>query len=91
MILETLGSVLVGLALSWAATRHLSERLPARRAVFTTGTLGAVFGAYVTHVALGPGNPAATLIGSAAIGAVLLSLLIRPGPRARGLRRAFPF
>ncbi|TXS56787.1 hypothetical protein [Streptomyces sp. t39] len=91
MLLETLGSVLIGLALSWAATRHLSERLPSRRAVFTTGTVGALFGAYVTHVALGPGHEAATLIGSAAIASVLLSLLLRPATSARRLHRAFPF
>jgi hypothetical protein len=91
--LESLGSVLLGLALSWAAVRHLADRLPSRRAVFATGTLGALFGAYVTHVALGPGYPLATLMGAVAIGAVLLSLLIRPSTRTRThtLSRAFPF
>ncbi|MEU0374341.1 hypothetical protein ABZ070_29615 [Streptomyces sp. NPDC006283] len=89
MLLETLGSVLLGLALSWAASHHLADRLPSRRAVFTTGTVGALFGAYVTHVALGPGHVLATLLGAVAIGAVLLSLLIRPSPRR--LRRAYPF
>jgi hypothetical protein len=87
--LESLGSVLLGLALSWAAVHHLGDRLPSRRAVFATGTLGALFGAYVTHVALGPGYTLATLLGAVAIGAVLLSLLIRPSTRR--LRRAFPF
>ncbi|MFF3324724.1 hypothetical protein [Streptomyces sp. NPDC002889] len=89
MIWASLGSVLIGLALSWAAARHLSDRLPSRRAVFATGTLGTLFGAYVTHVAIGPGHVAATLAGAAAIGAVLLSLLIRPSTRR--LHRAFPF
>ncbi|MEV6396907.1 hypothetical protein AB0M39_19330 [Streptomyces sp. NPDC051907] len=88
MLLETLGSVLLGLALSWAAARHLSERLPSRRVVFATGPVGALFGAYVTHAALGPGHVVATLAGALAIGAVLLSLLIRPS--GRRLRRAFP-
>ena len=89
MLLESLGSVLLGLALSWLAVRHLADRLPSRGAVFTTGALGALFGAYVTHVALGPGHSLATLLGAVAIGAVLLSLLIRPSTRT--LRRAFPF
>jgi hypothetical protein len=89
VLLEALGSVLLGLALSWAASRHLPDRLPARRVVFSTGPLGALFGAYVTHAALGPGHFLATLVGAAAIGAVLLSLLIRPSTRR--LRRAFPF
>jgi hypothetical protein len=89
VIWATFGSVLLGLALSWAAAHHLSDRLPARRVVFATGTLGTLFGAYVTHVAIGPGHVAATLVGAVAIGAVLLSLLIRPSPRR--LRRAFPF
>ncbi|MGN9792496.1 hypothetical protein ACWGH4_15620 [Streptomyces sp. NPDC054847] len=89
MLLESLGSVLLGLALSWAAVHHLGDRLPSRRAVFATGAAGALFGAYVTHVALGPGHSLATLLGAVAIGAVLLSLLIRPSTRR--LRRAFPF
>ncbi|MFF0449447.1 hypothetical protein ACFYT4_24060 [Streptomyces sp. NPDC004609] len=89
MLLEALGSVLLGLALAWAAERHLSDRLPARRVVFLTGSLGALFGSYVTHVALGPGHLAGTLIGAVLIGAVLLSLLLRPS--GRRLRRAFPF
>lgn len=86
---ETLGAVLLGLALSWAAAHHLSDRLPSRRVVFTTGTLGALFGAYVTHAALGTGHILATLVGAVAIGAVLLSLLIRPSTRRLG--RALPF
>ncbi|MFD0430367.1 hypothetical protein ACFQ60_31450 [Streptomyces zhihengii] len=45
----------------------------------------------MTHVALGPGREAATLVGSAAIAAVLLSLLLRPARSARRLHRAFPF
>ncbi|MGI5402743.1 hypothetical protein ACQEVG_25495 [Streptomyces sp. CA-135486] len=89
MLLEALGSVLLGLALAWAATRHLPDRMPSRRVVFTTGPIGALFGAYVTHAALGPGHILAVLVGAVAIGAVVLSLLIRPS--ARRLRRAFPF
>ncbi|MFI6285303.1 hypothetical protein ACIBCM_11180 [Streptomyces sp. NPDC051018] len=89
MLLEALGSVLLGLALAWAADRHVPDRLPARRVVFLTGSLGSLFGAYVTHVALGPGHLAGTLIGAVLIGAVLLSLLLRPS--GRRLRRALPF
>ncbi|MCM2411896.1 MULTISPECIES: hypothetical protein [unclassified Streptomyces] len=86
MILETLGSVVFGLALSWAALRSLSRRLPARRTVFGAGALGALFGAYLTHSVLGPGHAAATLVGSVLISAVTLSLLIRP--RSRRLSRS---
>ncbi|TQK52057.1 hypothetical protein FBY35_2483 [Streptomyces sp. SLBN-118] len=89
MLLEALGSVLLGLALAWIAVRQLPDRLPPRRVVLTAGSLGALFGAYVTHAALGPGYTLAVLVGAAAIGAVLLSLLIRPSTRR--LRRAFPF
>lgn len=83
MILETLGSVVLGLALAWAALRSLPERLPSRRAVLGTGALGALFGAFLMHTVLGGGHAAATLVGSALVGAVTLSLLIRP--RGRGL------
>ncbi|MGW6565343.1 hypothetical protein [Streptomyces sp. NPDC054975] len=86
MFLEALGSALLGFALAWAAVHRLPDRLPARAVVLTTGTLGAVFGALVTHGALGPGHALATLLGAVAIAAVLLSLLIRPA--SRRLRRS---
>ncbi|WP_240134804.1 hypothetical protein [Streptomyces sp. MUM 178J] len=89
MLWEALGSVLLGLALSWAAAHHLPDRLPSGRVVYATGPVGALFGAYVTHAALGPGHLLATLAGALAIGAVLLSLLIRPSG-SRRLRRALP-
>ncbi|MEU3604320.1 hypothetical protein AB0E83_02455 [Streptomyces sp. NPDC035033] len=88
MFLEALGSALLGLALAWAAAHRLSDRLPARGAVLVTGALGAVFGALVTHGALGPGHFLATLVGAVAVAAVLLSLLVRPA--ARRLRRSSP-
>ncbi|MFE7352828.1 hypothetical protein ACFU8Q_06400 [Streptomyces sp. NPDC057543] len=78
MILEPLGSVVLGLALAWVALRSLPDRLPSRRAVLTTGALGALFGAFLMHSVLGPGHLVATLIGAALIGAVTLSLLVRP-------------
>ncbi|MEU1470695.1 hypothetical protein ABZ434_20975 [Streptomyces sp. NPDC005761] len=86
MILETLGSVVLGLALAWAALHTLSPRLPSARAVLGTGALGALFGAGLTHSVLGPGHAAATLVGSVLISAVTLSLLLRP--RNRRLRRS---
>ncbi|MFI6864087.1 hypothetical protein ACIBKZ_30020 [Streptomyces sp. NPDC050421] len=86
MILETLGSVVLGLALAWAALHTLSPRLPSRRAVLGTGALGALFGAYLTHSVLGSGHAAATLVGSVLISAVTLSLLLRP--RSRRLSRS---
>ncbi|MFJ6520336.1 hypothetical protein ACIQJ4_19045 [Streptomyces filamentosus] len=88
MFLEALGSALLGLALAWAALHRLPDRLPARRTVLLTGGLGAVFGALVTHGALGPGHYLATLVGAVAVAAVLLSLLVRPA--ARRLRRSSP-
>ncbi|MFF9067231.1 hypothetical protein ACF09E_17940 [Streptomyces sp. NPDC014891] len=86
MLLEALGSALLGFALAWAAVHRLPDRLPVRARVLATGTLGAVFGALVTHGALGPGHFLATLVGAVAVAAVLLSLLIRPA--SRRLRRS---
>ncbi|MFF2405605.1 hypothetical protein [Streptomyces sp. NPDC058092] len=86
MILEPLGSVVLGLALAWVALRSLPDRLPSRRAVLTTGALGALFGAFLMHSVLGPGHVVATLIGAALVGAVTLSLLVRP--RSRHLSRS---
>ncbi|MET9916608.1 hypothetical protein ABZZ04_05925 [Streptomyces sp. NPDC006435] len=86
MILEPLGAVVLGLALAWVALRSLPHRLPSRRAVFTTGALGALFGMFLTHSVLGPGHGVATLIGAVLVGAVTLSLLVRP--RNHGLSRS---
>ncbi|MEU6621680.1 hypothetical protein ABZ926_13025 [Streptomyces litmocidini] len=86
MFLEALGSALLGFALAWVAAQRLSDRLPVRALVLVTGALGGVFGALVTHGALGPGHFLATLIGAVAVAAVLLSLLIRPA--SRRLRRS---
>ncbi|MEU7295104.1 hypothetical protein [Streptomyces exfoliatus] len=86
MLLEALGSALLGFALAWVAVQRLADRLPVRGRVLATGTLGGVFGALVTHGALGPGHFLATLIGAVAVAAVLLSLLIRPATRR--LRRS---
>ncbi|WP_066947304.1 hypothetical protein [Streptomyces lushanensis] len=87
MIWVTLGSALLGLGLSGAAAQLLSHRLPSYRTVFTAGPLGALFGAYLTYMALGPGHVLATLAGALLVAAVLLSLLVRPTGR---LHRAMP-
>ncbi|MDX2597653.1 MULTISPECIES: hypothetical protein [Streptomyces] len=84
MILEALGSALLGLLLAWAATRRLAHRLPARPLVLSTGVAGALFGDFVTHSALGTGGVLLSLLGAAVVSAASLSLLLRP---ARHLRR----
>ncbi|MGC5346137.1 hypothetical protein PZB75_21590 [Streptomyces sp. AM 4-1-1] len=81
MIWEALGSVVLGLALSWASLRSLPNRLPTRRTVFATGPLGALFGLFLMHSVLGPGHVPANLVGAALVGAVTLSLLVRPRGR----------
>ncbi|MET9804823.1 hypothetical protein [Streptomyces sp. NPDC006368] len=83
MLWEALGSVVLGLVLSWAALQRLADRLPPRRPVLVTGTLGALFGALVTHGAVGPGHTLGTLLGALVVDAVLLSLLLRPTRRLR--------
>lgn len=88
MILEALGAILLGLGASWGALQLLPHRLPSRRLVLAAGPLGALFGAVLTHAALGPGHTVATLIGAVAVGAVLLSLLLRPAGHV--LRRPMP-
>jgi hypothetical protein len=78
VILEFLGSVVLGVALAWLALRSLPQRLPSGRTVFAAGALGALFGAFLMHSVLGPGHTVATLVGAVSVGAVTLSLLIRP-------------
>jgi len=89
VILEPLGAVVLGLALAWAALRALPDRLPSRRTVFTTGALGALFGAFLMHSVLDPGHLTAALIGAASVAAVTLSLLVRPRSRP-GLSHSSP-
>ncbi|MGW7297862.1 MULTISPECIES: hypothetical protein [unclassified Streptomyces] len=86
MLLEALSSAILGLALSWAVTARLPHRLPARSLVFATGVAGALFGAFVTHTALDPGNLFLILVGAAAVSAASLSLLLRPSGRRLGRR-----
>ncbi|MFI8101925.1 hypothetical protein ACIQUQ_00155 [Streptomyces sp. NPDC101118] len=79
MLVEAFGSAVLGLALSWVAVRRLPGRLPSARVVLTTGALGALFGAYLTHYALGPGHRTltASLVGAVLVAAAGLSLLLR--------------
>ncbi|WP_328719551.1 hypothetical protein OHT52_08700 [Streptomyces sp. NBC_00247] len=83
MIWESFGSVVVGLALAWAALHVLPGRLPSARAVYPTGALGALFGAYLTDGVLYSGHATATVAGALVVGAVTLSLLLRPRGRSR--------
>ncbi|MEU6535471.1 hypothetical protein [Streptomyces sp. NPDC047000] len=88
MIVEVLGSAVLGLVLAWAALHRLAHRLPARVLVFSTGVAGALFGDFVTRSALGSGGVLAGLLGAAVVSAASLSLLLRPAGRLR--RRSAP-
>jgi hypothetical protein len=79
MILEALGSGVLGLILAWVAALRLPHRLPSRALVLATGTTGGLFGSFVTHSVLGPGHAMVTLIGALTVAAALLSLLLRTG------------
>src|SRR3954468_21594231 len=67
MLIEALGSALLGLVLAGGAVHRLSHRLPTRSLVLATGTAGALFGAFVTHTALDPGNILLILLGAAVV------------------------
>ena len=88
LLFEALGSALLGLVLAGAAIHRLSDRLPTRSLVLATGVAGALFGAFVTHSALDPGNFLLILLGAAIVSAASLSLLVRPAGRLR--RRSAP-
>ncbi|MEU9028548.1 hypothetical protein AB0D46_13565 [Streptomyces sp. NPDC048383] len=93
LLMEALGSGLLGLALAGAAVRVFAPRLPSPGTVLVSGAAGALFGAYLTHTALGPGHNtlAYTFLGAALVSAVVLSLLLRPAPQAGRQRRRAPF
>ncbi|NUQ89043.1 MAG: hypothetical protein HOQ43_11345 [Glycomyces artemisiae] len=88
MLFEALGSALLGLVLAGAAIHRLSDRLPTRSLVLATGVAGALFGAFITHSALDPGNFLLILLGAAIVSAASVSLLVRPAGRLR--RRSAP-
>ncbi|MBD0422285.1 hypothetical protein AB0L35_04435 [Streptomyces sp. NPDC052309] len=83
MLLEALSAAILGLALAWAAAHRLPHRLPARVLVLPTGVAGALFGAFLTHSALGADSLLPNLVGAAAVSAASLSLLLRPAGRLR--------
>ncbi|MET9857447.1 hypothetical protein ABZY57_31540 [Streptomyces sp. NPDC006450] len=93
LLIEALGSALLGLALAAAAVRAFGPRLPSPRTVLASGAAGALFGAYLTHTALGPGHNTlfATLVGGALVSAVVLSLLLRPAGRTGRPSHRTPF
>ncbi|WP_320774370.1 hypothetical protein [Streptomyces sp. CRN 30] len=84
MLWEVFSAAILGLMLAWAAAHRLSHRLPARALVLPTGVAGALFGAFVTHSALGAAGLLPVLLGAAAVSAASLSLLLRPAGRLRG-------
>ncbi|NJP82120.1 hypothetical protein HCK01_33335 [Streptomyces sp. AA8] len=86
MLWEALGSVLIGLAVSYGALRWLPERygqFRSRPLTLATGPVAALFGALLAHSVLGPGHTPATLAVSLGVAVALLSLLLRQGDRAR--------
>jgi hypothetical protein len=83
MLLEALGSALLGLVLAGAALHRLPHRLPTRSLVLATGVAGALFGAFVTHSALDSGSLLLPLVGAVIVSAASLSLLLRPAGRLR--------
>ncbi|MFJ2605987.1 hypothetical protein ACIQOU_35910 [Streptomyces sp. NPDC091279] len=78
LLLEALGSAVLGLVLAGAAVHRLAHRLPARSLVFATGVAGALFGSFIARSALDPGSFLLSLIGAAVVSAASLSLLLRP-------------
>ena len=83
MFLEALGSALLGFVLACAAVYRLQHRQPARALVLPTGTAGGLFGAVLTHTALGSANYLVVLTGALVVAAASLSLLLRPTERFR--------
>ncbi|MGW2598994.1 hypothetical protein [Streptomyces klenkii] len=79
---EVLGSLLIGLAVSYGALRWLPERygqFRSRALTLATGPVAALFGALLGHSVLGPGQTPAVLAVSLGVAVALLSLLLRQG------------
>ncbi|KIZ14229.1 hypothetical protein [Streptomyces natalensis] len=87
MIWEALGAVLIGLVIALAATHWLADRFPSRTLTLATGPVAALLGALLTRAILGPGYPVLVFLAALAMGAALLSLLLRPRPPRRRVSR----
>ncbi|GAB7031182.1 hypothetical protein AB0G35_10800 [Streptomyces sp. NPDC021749] len=85
MIFEALGALAIGLAIAVVAMRRLPDRFPSPGLTLATGPVAALLGAVLTRSILGPGHPVQVMLAAVAVGAALLSVLVRP-PRSR-LRR----
>ncbi len=83
---EALGSVLIGLAVSFGALRWLPRRygqFRSRTLALATGPGAGLFGALLGHSVLGPGHTLATLGVALGVTIALVSLLLRPAGRPR--------
>ncbi|MGK5549398.1 hypothetical protein ACSNOH_32430 [Streptomyces sp. URMC 127] len=79
---EVLGSLLIGVAVSYGALRWLPERygqFRSRALTLATGPVAALFGALLGHSVLGPGRIPAVLGVALGVAVALLSLLLRQG------------
>ncbi|MEU5208284.1 hypothetical protein [Streptomyces sp. NPDC020742] len=81
MIWEALGAVLIGFAIALSATHRLPDRFPSRALTLATGPVAALLGALLTRSILGPGHPIQVMVAAVAVGAALLSVLVRPSHR----------
>lgn len=83
MIWEALGAVALGLAIAYAATRQLPERLPDRSLVLATGPAAALLGGLICHIVLDGGYPLVTLTVAALVSVAMLSLLLGDNVRPK--------
>jgi len=76
MFWEALGASALGLAIAYAATRQMPERLPNRPLVLATGPAAALVGGLICHIVLGGGHSLVTLAVAACVSVAILSLLL---------------
>ena len=88
MLLETIGFVVVGFAVAYAATRAFPGRFASVPLVRATGPAAGLRGGLVARSVLGPGHAAATVTLAAAVAVALVTLLLRPEHRATAPKRS---
>lgn len=81
MILEALGSAVIGLGIALALLARYPARFRQRPLTLATGPAGAVLGAVIAHTVLGAGNAFVVLPIAAGFAAAMLSLLVSHGTR----------
>lgn len=80
MLVQAVGSLLLGAAVAYGATRARPRLFPDHALVWATGPAAALVGLLLARAVLDGGPAVVTLVIAVGVSAALVSLLARPAP-----------